>query len=72
MSTYVACLVGSANYSKVQILLEDDLKDVAGLWIGQEVIDIVWSDHDFDLYVVVEKGYERYSLMDNFGIKKKK
>lgn len=72
MSSYVACLVGSANYSKVQILLEDDLKDIAGLWIGQEVVDIVWSDHDIDLYVVLEKGYERYSLLDNFGVKKKK
>lgn len=69
---YVACLVGAANFSKVQIVWQEDLKDVAGLWVGQEVVEIVWSENDADVYVVLERGYERYSLSDGFGSKKVK
>lgn len=68
----MACLIGSANYSKVQILSQNELKDVSGLWIGQEILDVVWSDHDIDIYVILENGYERWTILDGFINKKKK
>ena len=54
---FVACIVGSAKYSKVQILNSDDLKEVAVLWTGQDICDLVWGSHDMNLYVVVRNGY---------------
>lgn len=47
------------------------MKDVATLWIGQEVVDIIWNSHDLDVYVVVEKGYEKWSALDSFSEKRK-